>query len=266
MKNIIKASLFKLFKDLTFRVTLIVGLALAVLLSLLYMVINLNTSGPSVIGNGGYMLLTSFTPSQNFGLAIPINLIILIVGEFTYGTIRNKVIVGYRKSYIYFSLFLIGLIFTFFLLTAYTALSVALGCLLNGGWGNLILGADIGKYILVSFCGYIFVCSLSIMLGTAIRNQGAAIGLTVLILVVCMIATLTVLSSNNGNMNAVKAAFWLIPLFSESMTTIGGVIAPNIVTEVLSGELLAASIVSPLIYGAICYLIGNFAFNHSDLK
>lgn len=36
MINIIKAALFKLFKDWTFRITLIVGASLAVLMNLLY--------------------------------------------------------------------------------------------------------------------------------------------------------------------------------------------------------------------------------------
>lgn len=264
MKNILKASIFKLFKDKTFRVTLIVGGVLAIVLSLLYFSINQSSGGKANIGSGGYMLVTSFTPTTNFGLAIPINLIILIIGEFTFGTIRNKVIVGYRKSYIYFSLFIVGLIFTACLLLLYTGLSVILGCLINGGWGNVISGEDAAKFILVGLIAYLFVTSLTLFFASLTRHQGAAIGLTVFVLMVCMIGALAGVATANTE-EAIKLNMWINPLFIESMTTIGGVL-PFPVHDILQGDFLAAAIVSPLIYGAIFYFLGSYIFSHRDLK
>ena len=45
------------------------------------------------VATGQSMLVFSMSPAQNFGIAIPINLAVFIVLEFTQGTIRNKVIV-----------------------------------------------------------------------------------------------------------------------------------------------------------------------------
>jgi len=261
MFNIIKASLFKLFKDKTFRVTLIIGLILGIALPCFYKALN-NT----LIGNGSYMLVSSFNPTQNFGLAIPINLIILIVGEFTFGTIRNKVIVGYRKSYIYFSIFLVGLIFTLTLLLSYTGLSILMGSILNGGWGSLT-GSEAGKFILIGICGYIFVTSLSVFFATLTRNQGSAIGLTILILVACMIGAIAQAASSaiNNNPDGVLASCWLNPLFSESIIGIGNSYQSSF-TALLSGKYLAGSICSPLIYATIFYVAGMLLFKNRDLK
>lgn len=263
MKNIIKASIFKLFKDKTFRVTLIVGAVLAVLLSLLYMGIN-KASSSSQIGTGGYMFITSFTPVTNFGIAIPINLIIMIVGEFTYGTIRNKVIVGYRKSYIYFALFLIGLIFTFFLLLAYVGLAVLFGSILNGGWGNIITGPEIGKYLAIGLSGYVFITSVSLFFSSLCRHQGAAIGLTILILIICMIAALVSVATCS-NLNDLMAAYWINPLFAEAMTSIGGNI-PHAMDDLLKDQYMAPGILSPLIYAVVFYTAGTIIFMKKDLK
>ena len=93
MFNIIRASLFKLFKDWTFRITMIVGLGLAALL------IGIQAGIGQL--NGQSMFLSAVSPSQNFGLTVPINLVVFTVSEFTFGTIRNKIIAGHSKYKVY---------------------------------------------------------------------------------------------------------------------------------------------------------------------
>ena len=109
MGNLFKAFLFKLRKDLTFRITLFIGLGLAVLMTLIYLGIDLVVKAleedPSsykfVFCTGQNLFINSLSPAQNFGIAIPINLITFTVLEFTQGTIRNKIIAGNSKTNIY---------------------------------------------------------------------------------------------------------------------------------------------------------------------
>ena len=105
MNRIIKAFLFKLKKDLTFRITLIVGLSVAVLMTLINFLIDFSSRDETGIKfamcNGQNLLLSSLSPIQNFGLAIPINLIAFTVAEFTQGVIRNKIIAGNSKRKVY---------------------------------------------------------------------------------------------------------------------------------------------------------------------
>lgn len=116
MINIIRASIFKLFKDWTFRITLFVGLGLAALL------IGIQAGIGQL--NGQSMLLAAASPSSNFGLTVPINLVVFTVSEFTFGTIRNKIIAGHSKFKIYTGLFLTGLVFTFSLMLVYLGVIV----------------------------------------------------------------------------------------------------------------------------------------------
>ena len=113
MTNLIKSSLYKLIRDWTFRITLIVGAALSVFMCLMYA--GIDALGTGTIGemcNGYQFYTSSLSPTQNFGLTVPINLIVFTIGEFNCGTIRNKIIAGNKKSLIYISLIITGIIFT----------------------------------------------------------------------------------------------------------------------------------------------------------
>ena len=91
MANLFKAFIFKLRKDLTFRITLIVGAALAVGLSLILFFIDLGLKNSGIddfkLCTGQTLFVMSLSPAQNFGLAVPINLITFTVLEFTQGTV-----------------------------------------------------------------------------------------------------------------------------------------------------------------------------------
>ena len=72
MARLFKAFFFKISRDLTFRITLIVGAAFAVFTCLLFLIPN--DSGVNGC-TGQNMLLNTLSPITNFGIAIPINLI-----------------------------------------------------------------------------------------------------------------------------------------------------------------------------------------------
>ena len=113
MSSIIRSSLYKLIKDWTFRITLIIGLAVAAIHLLVF------EFDPEETLAGQSLLTFCSSPASNFGITVPINLIIFIVSEFTLGTLRNKIIAGHTKFKLYVVLFLIGLIFTFSLMIVY---------------------------------------------------------------------------------------------------------------------------------------------------
>ena len=114
MQRLFNAFLFKIRKDATFRITLIIGAALAVFMTVLYGLLEkfAGSNGIKYL-DGQSMLLNSMSPVQNYGIAIPVNLISFTCLEFTQGTIRNKIIAGNSKFKIYASLCLSGLIFSF---------------------------------------------------------------------------------------------------------------------------------------------------------
>ena len=153
MSRLFKAFIFKVRKDITFRITLIVGAGIAVFMAVLFLV--LQTAMKEQLGGqklltGPNMLLNSFSPVQNFGIAIPVNLISFTCLEFTQGTIRNKIIAGNSKFKIYASLCLSGLLFTFALLLVYVGICTGENELSNivGPVNNLVLANSSGN----AFC------------------------------------------------------------------------------------------------------------------
>ena len=100
MGRLFKSFFFKLSRDLTFRIILIIGAGLAFLMTGLFLLIDL---GLGAYGDtfkfltGPNMLISAFNPVDNFGLAIPICLITFVCLEFSQGIIRNKIIAGHSK-------------------------------------------------------------------------------------------------------------------------------------------------------------------------
>ena len=198
MKNLFKAFIFKLRKDLTFRVTLIVGGALAIGLSVLLFVIDLGTKnlgGEELkMCSGQGLFVFSLSPAQNFGIAVPINLITFTVLEFTQGTIRNKIITGNSKTKIYFSLILSGIVFTLLLMGSYIGLCVALGSIFGGFDANgTVLGGLMGtvtpdflwKVGVLALLAYLFIAVATIFCATLFRNIGPCIPIVIILIMIC---------------------------------------------------------------------------------
>ena len=191
MADLFKAFFFKLRKDLTFRITLIVGGGVAILMMLLYMAID--GGGGHVYCSGNNLFVTSFNPAQNFGLAIPINLITFTVTEFGFGIIRNKIVAGNSKLKIYLSLFLTGIVFSLSLLFAYVGLSTLLGTIVGGfdpngrailgltGIGfSFVSGDFLWKFLIANIFVYITFTAVIIFFSCLLRNVGPCIPITIL--------------------------------------------------------------------------------------
>ena len=192
MSRLLKSFFYKVSKDITFRITLIVGVGVAVFMTLLYFVIGLfmDEQMEMTTLTGQSMLVGSFSPVQSFGFAIPINIAVFIVLEFTQGTIRNKIIAGYSKFKIYASLFISGLVLAFALLLTYVATCTLFGAIFGGfdlsvttmagmsGIGTGVITAEyIIKYVILALFSYCTIVAFSVFIATLCRNIGPCIPL-----------------------------------------------------------------------------------------
>ena len=193
MGKLMKAFFFKTSKDIAFRVTLIIGAATALLMTGIYAILDLAFTGAGAelegikFLSGQSMLLTSFSPTQNFGIAISINLIIFIYLEFSQGTIRNKIIAGHSKLEIYSSLYLSGLVYAFAILLAYVGLCTVLGSIFGGfdprGMVISLSGSGTGyanpeyiiKFVVAALFAYTSLVSFTVFIVTTFRNIGPSI-------------------------------------------------------------------------------------------
>ena len=268
MFNIIRASLFKLFKDWTFRITMMVGIGLAGLL------IAINAGIGQL--NGQSMLLAGVSPSQNFGLTVPINLVVFTVSEFTYGTIRNKIIAGHSKAKIYTGLFLTGLVFTFTLMIVYLGVIVGISSAIGGFDSSLFGGGQfIGFYLLYFLASYVFVTALSVFFGALMRNIGGSISIAVVTLVVLgMIPLIITLATASKSFTPANIQMWLNPLYmlglygnsSSIFNFLKNIGADTSAFYVQNGQMIAAGILTPLYWAAIFFFSGMLIFKHRDIK
>ena len=267
MFYILKASLFKLFRDRTFQVTAIIGVVLAGFMALI------GVLSKTLTGEGTF--LSSFSLANGFGLTVPINLIVFTVGEFTYGTVRNKIIAGFSKRKIYAGLFLTGLVFTFLLVTVYVGVSLIIATSIGGFDGSKIGGASfILTYIAFAIVTYAFTTALSVFVATLIRNIGGSISIVIILLVMISLSPLFVFMSDPENMAKVGLEHWsswvnpvqMIGFYTNDVIRIIAKFAPGVNFYSLSPTMIISGLVTPLYWATILYVIGSLSFEYSDVK
>ena len=275
MLRILYASLYKLFRDITFKVTLIIGITLAILTNLLYFAIAKigDIELGSVLFSGETALINSLSPTSNFGLTVPINLVVFTIGEFTYGTIRNKIIAGHKKSSIYLSLLAIGFVFTTVLMVAYCFLSWAFGSMLGGMHAEGVSGETIGFVILYGFFAYVFIMTLSVFIASLIRSIGGSLPVIIIFLlflglVPTIINISAIFGSSNGNLIdylPARIAMWIDPLFMIGLYS-SSVMSMLITDTNNVTEMIVAGIVVPVYWSVIFGVLGLKLFQYRDIK
>ena len=283
MKELFLAYLFKLRHDLTFRITLIIGGGLALLMTLLYF--GLSFLLEYNMCNGVNMLISSLSPVQNFGLAVPINLITFTVMEFNQGGIRNKIIGGHSKGQIYTSIFLNGLVFTFALMIIYVLLSFGLGSAFGAIFDNVMpnAGSVTARYedfyilkmiVLACFC-YISIVSFTVFFATLFRNIGPAIPVIIIGLLVCYLGATIVSAIAYDNETVLWVGRIVDPLYcisANESATVSAMVATETIDPIMlnsstvTTETFVSGICSNVFYTALFFGGGILIFSKRDIK
>ena len=290
MGRLLKAFFFKLSRDLTFRIVLIIGAGIAFFITALYLIIDLGieglAGGESVkFLTGPNMLLTSLNPVDNFGLAIPICLITFICLEFTQGTIRNKIIAGHSKFQIYTALVISGLVLTFALLIVYTGICTLIGIIFGGfDLDNpiILLSMSIsGAYaeplyivqmLIVAVVVYICIVSYTVFFAALFRNIGPCIPVVVIVLMMLalggsIVAMIGEVLESDTLVNVVKAIDPLYVISGGGSETSYMIVNDQPKTYVsLETSSFVATIINNLVYAAAFYVGGAFIFMKRDVK
>lgn len=271
MADLFRAFFFKLRKDMTFRITLIVGAGVAFLMMTIFLLIDNFAREGFKVCTGQTLFLTSFTPTSNFGLAIPINLITFTVLEFSHGIIRNKIVAGNSKFKIYLGLFLSGLVFALALLFSYTALCTLLGTICGGfdpngvtmsalsgsGGIGICSGEYLVKTLVIAIAVYVSLSSFTIFISTLLRNVGPSIPLTIMPLILLSIAGPIILAAVPASK---EALYFLNPVqvLNSPAANKGHLYYPDIA--------FAGAIVCNLMYTGIFFGLGALIFVKRDVK
>lgn len=279
MNKLIKSSLYKLIRDWTFKITLIIGAILALFMCLIYLGIdiisgNFTTECIGDMCNGFTFYTSALSPTQNFGLTVPINLIVFTIGEFSCGTIRNKIIAGNKKSSIYLSLIITGIIFTLSLMFIYYALSVGIASAIGGFKGldketfdTMVDKKVLYQYPLIGLSTYIFIVTFAVLVSTSIRNIGGSMPIVIITIVFLyflafMPSIMGLINPEDSKKVGLIVQSWTNPLYGFGSFGLSGIGLGN----ALKTEDFIASIITPIYWSGIFTGLGILIFNKKDVK
>lgn len=279
MSRLFKSFFFKLSKDLAFRITLFIGLGLAIVTTFsvfLLEILAADTLGEEVhLMSGSFMLTNSLSPVDNFGLAIPVNLICFVCLEFSQGSIRNKIIAGHSKSRIYASLFCNGLLLCLFLMGSYVLLCTLLGTLLGGfgldGGSINVLTMSAIKYtsiyliqmVLITLAIYVCIVSFTVFISCLLRNIGPCIPIVLMAMI--GLYFIGAISSSLLGFFEDEALMFVSKLLNPMYGLMAGEVSDSGVAF-YSLDTVIICILSNLVYATIFFVGGLFIFKNRDVK
>ena len=196
MRELFRADLKRVLKDRLLMVMGILAVVFALITPLMYAAI---FSGGGILDDPMFASLISakgqffgsFSMTNNLGLIAPVLLAIVLCKDFSFGTVRNKIIAGKRRSSIFLSLFAVCslVLVSVMLLSAFISLGVSL--LFFDYQPTPFTFADFG-YFMASL-GFeilvlLFMSALLSWLCACMKNVGSAIVVYVAITFVLVLA------------------------------------------------------------------------------
>ena len=183
MAKLLKVDLKRIFKDKLLLVVAIIGVVLALTTPLIYKFIYLflgadDTGLLESLLSIKTMFYSSFSLSNNIGFIIPVFLLIIMSKDFSYGTIRNKIISGSSRTNVFLSMFISCSIVIVLAMLAYAALNGLLTVALFSNEMASITKEGVLYFvlsILFEILIYIFIAALLSFINVFAKNAGLKI-------------------------------------------------------------------------------------------
>ena len=183
MAKLLKVDLKRILKDKLLLVVAIIGVVLALTTPLIYKFIYLFIGADDTGLLGSLlsiktMFYSSFSLSNNIGFIIPVFLLIIMSKDFSYGTIRNKIISGSSRTNVFLSMFISCSIVIVLAMLAYAALNGLLTVALFSNEMAPITKDGVLYFvlsILFEILIYIFIAALLSFINVFAKNAGLKI-------------------------------------------------------------------------------------------
>lgn len=183
MAKLLKVDLKRILKDKLLLVVAIIGVVLSLTTPLIYKFIYLFLGADDTGLLGSLlsiktMFYSSFSLSNNIGFIIPVFLLIIMSKDFSYGTIRNKIISGSSRTNVFLSMFISCSIVIVLAMLAYAALNGLLTVALFSNEMASITKEGVLYFvlsILFEILIYIFIAALLSFINVFAKNAGLKI-------------------------------------------------------------------------------------------
>ncbi len=186
MRELLRSDFKKFFQDKLFLVVCILAVVFAVSTPLLYVVL---------LGVGGEMdpiteqmlagyvsakgqFFSAFSFGNNLGLIAPLLIGIILCKDFSFGTVRNKIISGHSRTSIFLSMFVVCIVTMFGIILAHALLTLVISLPFFPYQSTPFEIADLWYFLeslLFELLVYVFTAAIVSWLCTAMKNVGMVI-------------------------------------------------------------------------------------------
>lgn len=192
MNRLIKSDFERFFKDKLFLVVSILAVVFAVITPLLYVLIfkvagEMDPMAAELLGSyvtAKGQFFGAFSFGNNLGLIAPLLVGIILFKDFSFGTVRNKIVSGHSRASIFLSIFVVCTVALFGIILAHALLSLGISLPFFDYQSTPFKMADFWyllESLLFEFLVYLFVAALVSWLCVNMKNIGMVIVLYVAI-------------------------------------------------------------------------------------
>lgn len=271
MGKLLYCDLKRVVRDKLFLITCFIGLGFAIFTPVLYKIIfavleleEMMNAMPGMAISAKSMFFQAFLPGGDFGLIMPILLSIIICKDFSYGTIRNKIISGSRRIDIFASIFLTNTIVMCGVMLAYGLVTLGVS-LIFFEYSSVAFTFGEAMYLLLSLVFemlvYVFIAALVSLLCVFAKNVGLVIvmyfGVNFFFTIIGSITSIATTLGGEG------IVYDVLRVISNANVFSSGIIGSG--TE-YNLEAILCILIPTLIGGGLFAFLGALIFNKKDLK
>ena len=273
MRELIQADLKRVLKDKLLLVLAILAVVFALItpitFALVFSVIDVSEEPMlAALVSAKGMFFQSFSMTNNMGFIAPVLLAIILYKDFSYGTVRNKIISGKSRSQIFLSTFIVCslVLVCLIMLSAFITLGVSL---IFFDYQEGAFAADLGYFF--ASLGFellvlLFMSALLSLLCTCSKNLGIAI-----VLYLAFTFLLTIVGSFTQVIGAVAQTFVESELLAKVIKVIDRLNVGMATSYIGTGDSYSLSdvlyLTLPALSGIAAFLgLGLVSFNKKDLK
>jgi ABC-type transport system involved in multi-copper enzyme maturation permease subunit len=269
VNKLLKTDFKRILSDKLFKILCIIGGAFAVFTPLLYKILFSAVDAEEMLSmtiNAKSLFFTAFSPGDNFGLVLPILLVIIICKDFNHGTVRNKLICGYSRKSVFLSMYIACATVICTLILCYALINLFVALIFLEYQATAFTMADFGYLmlsVLFEIIIYLFISALVCFYISFAKNVGLSIvfyvGTMFLLLIVGVVAQVAFMFTDPANTVLYK--------FMEFLT-ISNPFMPTAIGAGTEYKLYQAlSIALPSFIGAVLFVfLGALIFSKKDLK
>lgn len=277
MNGLIRLDFKRCLKDKLFLVVCILAVVFAVITPLLYLVIFGSMEELDPISKemlSGYItakgqFFGAFSFGNNLGLIAPLLVGIILFKDFSFGTIRNKVIGGHSRASIFFSIFIVCFVTLFGIVLAHALLTLGICLPFFDYQATPFTVSDIWYFLeslLFQMLAYLVVSAFVSCLCVTQKNVGLVIVLYVAVVLGCtmiasilqMILLTTEMLPELKDATAILEFIQRINIFNSSATV--GMGASYTAEDVLY------YVLPPIVFTSGLLGLGLGKFSRTDLK